>query len=393
MAVNSALADLLTQAPEKEPTKVPQRHVQKEQSPKRNVPNGTLSNGKTSKSEKTAVAPTPASSSSAPRWFPFRCFRLGSSKEKPPHQAKLVSVTPCEPLQAPQGWEPVKRPSAQKETEEESSSGGSGSKWEEKGSGLSGRSTSASSSSAQPATTQREDKVDLLVGPTPVREKEKRISRSGEVDQASRHNQLGPQAGPNIGRKTLVLDLDETLVHSSFRAVASADIVIDVEIEAELHKVYVRKRPCCDEFLLESSKLYEIVVYTASMSKYASPLLDKLDIHGVCHWRLYREACTKLSGGYAKDLARLGRDLKNVIIIDNSPVCYSLQPDNAIPIQTWRDDPDDRELLDLIPILQSLSDVDDIPQVLRQIIWTPDDDVLPERDEGEQSGSSHSKST
>lgn len=186
--------------------------------------------------------------------------------------------------------------------------------------------------------------------------------------------QLGPQAGSNIGRKTLVLDLDETLVHSSFRHVATADIVIEVEIEGNLHKVYVRKRPGVDEFLLKSAELYEIVIYTASMAKYANPLVDKLDIHGVCHWRLFREACTRMSSGYAKDLSRLGRDLKDVIIIDNSPVCYSLQPDNAIPIQTWRDDPSDRELLDLIPILQSLKDVDNIPQVLRQIIWTPDDE-------------------
>jgi len=381
MAVNSALAGLLTQAPEEEPSKVPQRHVQHVQPPKSNFPNGTVAKGNATKIEKTAVALTspPASSCSFARWFPFRCFRLGGSKEKPPHQANLVSVMPCQPLQAPHKWEPVKHPAVQ--TEEDPPQGGS---QEEKGGGISGSTTSASSSSSQPATPQRQDKVNIIPGPTPV--KEKQTSRSREVDQSSQHSQLGPQAGPNIGRKTLVLDLDETLVHSSFRAVATADIVIDVEIEAELHKVYVRKRPGCDEFLLESSKLYEIVVYTASMSKYASPLLDKLDIHGVCHWRLYREACTRLSAGYAKDLARLGRDLKNVIIIDNSPVCYSLQPDNAIPIQTWRDDPDDRELMDLIPILQSLADVDDIPQVLRQIIWTPDDDV-PERYE-EPSGHS-----
>lgn len=186
--------------------------------------------------------------------------------------------------------------------------------------------------------------------------------------------QLGPQAGTNIGRKTLVLDLDETLIHSSFRAVRNADILITVEIEGEHHQVYVRKRPGVDEFLVRVAQLYEIVVYTASMAKYASPLLDQLDKHNVCHWRLYREACTRLKQGYVKDLARLGRNLKNVIIIDNSPTCYILQPDNAIPIRTWKDDVKDRELLDLIPILCSLADVDDIPQVLKQIIWSGEDE-------------------
>jgi RNA polymerase II subunit A small phosphatase-like protein len=192
--------------------------------------------------------------------------------------------------------------------------------------------------------------------------------------------QLGPQTGKNIGRPTLVLDLDETLVHSSFRVVPGAHIVISVEIEGENHQVYVRIRPGCDEFLLRMAELYEIVIYTASMSKYANPLLDKLDKANVSAWRLFREACTRLSSGYVKDLSRLGRDLKRTIIIDNSPVCYSLQPDNAIPIQTWKDDINDRELLDLVPILTSLAEVDDIPVVLRQIVWGGDDEAFDEND-------------
>lgn len=185
--------------------------------------------------------------------------------------------------------------------------------------------------------------------------------------------QLSPQAGNNIGRKTLVLDLDETLVHSSFRVVHAADIVITVELEGEHHRVFVRKRPGVDEFLKRVAQLYEVVVYTASMAKYANPLLDELDRDGVVSFRLFREACTRQPGGYVKDLSKLGRNLKDVIIIDNSPTCYALQPNNAIPIKTWRDDPCDRELLDLIPILYSLADVEDIPMVLTQIVWTPDD--------------------
>ena len=35
---------------------------------------------------------------------------------------------------------------------------------------------------------------------------------------------LKPQSDPYIGKKTLVLDLDETLVHSSFKKVKNADI-------------------------------------------------------------------------------------------------------------------------------------------------------------------------
>ena len=43
---------------------------------------------------------------------------------------------------------------------------------------------------------------------------------------------------------------------------------------------------------LEMGKIYEIVVFTASLSKYANPLLDLLDIHKVINWRLFREHCT-----------------------------------------------------------------------------------------------------
>mmetsp|Transcript_79396 Transcript_79396/g.184238 ORF Transcript_79396/g.184238 Transcript_79396/m.184238 type:complete len:335 (-) Transcript_79396:97-1101(-) len=186
------------------------------------------------------------------------------------------------------------------------------------------------------------------------------------------HGQLGPQLGPNIGRKTLVLDLDETLVHSSFRLVHAADIVITVELEGEHHRVFVRKRPGVDQFLAQVAQLYEVVVYTASMSKYANQLLDQLDKERVVSFRLFREACTRMPNGYVKDLSKLGRNLKDVIIIDNSPTCYTLQPHNAIPIKTWRDDPNDRELLDLVPILYSLSEVEDITMVLQQIVWTED---------------------
>eukprot|EP00747_Dinoflagellata_sp_TGD_P167394 gnl/TRDRNA2_/TRDRNA2_191743_c0_seq1.p1 gnl/TRDRNA2_/TRDRNA2_191743_c0~~gnl/TRDRNA2_/TRDRNA2_191743_c0_seq1.p1 ORF type:complete len:358 (-),score=64.62 gnl/TRDRNA2_/TRDRNA2_191743_c0_seq1:142-1215(-) len=185
---------------------------------------------------------------------------------------------------------------------------------------------------------------------------------------------LPVQTGKYVGRKTLVVDLDETLVHSSFRCGTTHDILITVELEGEQHHVFVRKRPGVDDFLIRVAELYEVVVYTASMATYANPLLDKLDQNNVVAHRLFREACTRSTSGYVKDLSKLGRPLNHVIIIDNSPTCYSLQPYNAIPIKTWRDDPNDRELIDLIPILIALADVDDIPLVLKEVMWAAVDD-------------------
>lgn len=187
--------------------------------------------------------------------------------------------------------------------------------------------------------------------------------------------QLPKQVGDHVGRKTLVLDLDETLVHSSFRPTVAADIIITLELEGEEHKVFVRKRPGVDEFLMQVARFFEVVVYTASLAKYANPLLDELDKSQTVTHRLFREACTRRDGnsGYMKDLSKLGRDLRHIIIIDNSPICYALQPDNAIPIRTWRDDPSDRELYDLLPILCSLVSVDDIPAVLHETVWQEED--------------------
>ena len=124
-------------------------------------------------------------------------------------------------------------------------------------------------------------------------------------EDAAAENQvkLLPAHHPDdLGKKCLVLDLDETLVHSSFRAVPGADFVIPVQIEDVVHFVYVMKRPGVDEFLVEMAKHYEIVVYTASLNKYADPLLDLLDPQKTIRTRLFRESCVYYEGNYVKDL-------------------------------------------------------------------------------------------
>lgn len=76
---------------------------------------------------------------------------------------------------------------------------------------------------------------------------------------------LGEQSDTNQGRKTLVLDLDETLVHSTFQPTDDCSYVIPVEIEGDFYNVYVYLRPGTTEFLRRMSEIYEVVVYTASL--------------------------------------------------------------------------------------------------------------------------------
>ncbi|KAL7067268.1 NLI interacting factor-like phosphatase family protein [Cryptosporidium serpentis] len=166
---------------------------------------------------------------------------------------------------------------------------------------------------------------------------------------------LEPQKPEYFGKKTLVLDLDETLVHSSFQPIRAASFVISVEIEYEMYNVYVSKRPGVDKFLEIVTSLYEVVIFTASLSKYANPLLDKLDPRGLCPYRLFRENCTIEGNSFIKDLSKLGRNLEDVIIIDNSPISYLFQPENAIPITSWFNDKNDTELYDLLPLLSILA--------------------------------------
>ncbi|KAH8914151.1 NLI interacting factor [Atractiella rhizophila] len=176
---------------------------------------------------------------------------------------------------------------------------------------------------------------------------------------------LLPELLPSdAGKKCLVLDLDETLVHSSFKFVPRADFIIPVEIDNQVHNFYVLKRPGVDDFLRAMGEVYEVVVWTASLAKYANPCLDNLDPGRVVRHRLFREACYNHHGTYVKDLSQLGRPVSDTIIIDNSPASYIFHSTSAVPVSSWFNDPHDTELYDLQRFLADITDVDDARAVL-----------------------------
>eukprot|EP00047_Mylnosiga_fluctuans_P004128 m.232832 g.232832 ORF g.232832 m.232832 type:complete len:247 (+) comp12420_c0_seq1:55-795(+) len=174
-------------------------------------------------------------------------------------------------------------------------------------------------------------------------------------------NLLPPLEKRDEAKRCLVLDLDETLVHSSFQPVPEADFVVPIEIEGHIHHVYVQKRPHVDTFLKQVGEYFEVVLFTASLSKYADPVVDLLDTNRVFRHRLFREHCVFFNGIYVKDLSRLGRDVNRSIIIDNSPTSYSFHPDHAVPVTSWFNDKNDTELLTLLPVLTQLASNNMLP--------------------------------
>ncbi|KAF5475210.1 hypothetical protein F2P56_007040 [Juglans regia] len=174
-----------------------------------------------------------------------------------------------------------------------------------------------------------------------------------------------PKEAQNGKPVTLVLDLDETLVHSTLEPRDDADFTFTVFFDMKEHTVYVKQRPYLHTFLERVAEMFEIVIFTASQSIYAKQLLDVLDPAGkLISRRVYREACIFADGSYTKDLTVLGVDLAKVAIIDNSPQVFRLQVNNGIPIKSWFDDSSDSALISLLPFLETLVDADDVRPII-----------------------------
>ncbi|KAJ2807193.1 Nuclear envelope morphology protein 1, partial [Coemansia furcata] len=189
-------------------------------------------------------------------------------------------------------------------------------------------------------------------------------------------NAAAPSFGPSVSsgsmatrtakRKILVLDLDETLIHSSPQGSYRAHHRIEVVIDKVACLYYVYKRPHVDYFLRRVSEWYKVVIFTASLAEYADPVIDLLDSQNkLIEGRYFRESCVPHDSSYAKDLAAIDPDLSQIVLVDNSPLSYFINPTNGIPIQPWvNSDPKDEALLDLLPLLDALRFTDDVRSIL-----------------------------
>ena len=165
---------------------------------------------------------------------------------------------------------------------------------------------------------------------------------------------------------TLVLDLDETLIHYN-------------QITNETGEFNLR--PFSQEFLIELSECFEIVIFTASVKSYADWIIDRIDLKSVISHRLYRCSTKQQKGVYIKDLSKLGRDLSKTLIVDNNPDNFQYQTENGIFIKSWYDDPNDTALEELSKLLKYVAkreheDVREVLKIIRESIQKKNIDVL-----------------
>ena len=133
-------------------------------------------------------------------------------------------------------------------------------------------------------------------------------------------------------KKILVLDLDETLIHTFLHPINNADIQLNMPIyddinDKEINKIYVKKRPGLDSFLKELKKYYNIYIFSSSPADYVSKITKEIDKDKIIIKYFSKKDCLTVPGGdhydiYIKDLRKINNDLSNIVIVDDN-IIYS----------------------------------------------------------------------
>ena len=191
-------------------------------------------------------------------------------------------------------------------------------------------------------------------------------------------------------KSTLVLDLDETLVYVT--DMKNEDLpIMQIPFEYYVYddsELYIKKnmkiqdyqnmekatnyliiRPGFNKFISEVKKYFdEIFIFTSSQYSYAEEIVKIIDKNKYISKIYSRKDCSFYNDVFYKDLNKIKKDLSNTIIIDNFPESYLLQHFNGLPIPSFMGDPNDNELIKLLPILEKLSKVKDVRNYIREIV-------------------------
>ena len=143
---------------------------------------------------------------------------------------------------------------------------------------------------------------------------------------------------------SLILDLDETLIHFKVNNEDDTEGVLKI-------------RPGVLPFLDKVGKYYELIIFTAATQDYGDLLIDAIEENNVYfEHRFYRQHTVIIGNDFVKDLRRIGRPLDKMIIVDNMPQNFRLQKENGINIKAfWGEDVDDNALEELGIILTNIA--------------------------------------
>ena len=143
---------------------------------------------------------------------------------------------------------------------------------------------------------------------------------------------------------SLILDLDETLVHFKVNNEDDSEGVLQI-------------RPGVIPFLELVGKYYELIIFTAATQDYGDLLIDAIEENSVYfEHRFYRQHTVIMGNDFIKDLTRVGRPLDKIIIVDNMPQNFRLQKENGINIKAfWGEDVNDNALEELGKILINIA--------------------------------------
>lgn len=159
----------------------------------------------------------------------------------------------------------------------------------------------------------------------------------------------------NTSRPTIVVDLDETLVHVTPIAPKDLDKSNYFTISVKKRKFYVQMRPNLNNFLEQISKFFNICVFTASEQNYANKIIDKIlpNVKKCC--RFFRDSCINMYGYYVKDLDIINCSLKQILLVDDVAGSALKNPKNLIKIKPWNGEKEDDALKNLMNILEKIA--------------------------------------
>ena len=80
----------------------------------------------------------------------------------------------------------------------------------------------------------------------------------------------------NNKKASIVIDLDDTLVHVTPIAPINLDIENSFTIIIKKRKFFVQKRTHMNYLLEKIDKLYDVYIFTASKKEYANKIIDKI---------------------------------------------------------------------------------------------------------------------